>query len=242
MRHHFPWRLVFMNFKEGLRGGLPIGLGYFSVSLAFGVLASQGGCTLLEAVLISMTNLTSAGQFAGLSVIAASGTLIEMALTQLVVNARYALMSIALSQKLHKEFTGKWRWLLGFAITDEIFAVAVGNPQKIRPSYFAGLALLPFIGWSAGTFSGAVRGNILPEIVTGALGVALYGMFIAIVTPKAKEDRRIRIIAAASIALSATFHYTPILSKLSGGFAMIICAVVASAAGALLFPVKEEEC
>ncbi len=231
-----------MNFKEGLRGGLPIGLGYFSVSLAFGVLASQSGCTLLEAVLISMTNLTSAGQFAGLSVIAASGTLIEMALTQLVVNARYALMSIALSQKLHKDFTGKWRWLLGFAITDEIFAVAVGVPQKIRPSYFAGLALLPFIGWSAGTFSGAVLGNILPGIVTGALGVALYGMFIAIVTPKAKEDRRVRIIVAVAVALSVIFHYTPLLSELSGGFAMIICAVAASAAGALLFPVKEEEC
>ena len=229
-----------MSFKSGLRGGLPVGLGYFSVSLAFGVLASQSGCTLLEAMLISVTNLTSAGQFAGLSVITASGTLIEMALTQLVVNARYALMSIALSQKLSKNFHSGWRWLLGFAITDEIFAVAIGNSQKIEPAYFAGLALLPIAGWSAGTLCGAVLGSILPAIVTGALGVALYGMFIAIVTPKAKEDKHVLAAVGLAVALSVLFRYTPFLSKVSGGFAMIICAVAASAAAALLFPVKEE--
>ena len=149
--------------KKGLRDGIPIALGYFAVSFAFGILAVDSGCTVLEAVLISFTNLTSAGQFAGLTVIAQAGTLLEMAVTQLVINSRYMLMSIAMSQKVDADFHGIWRWLLGYGITDEIFAAAIQTDGTIKRSYFGSLIILPVIGWTAGTFLGAFLGNILTK-------------------------------------------------------------------------------
>ncbi len=177
--------------KQGLRDGIPICFGYFAVSFAFGILAVESGCSIFESVLISFTNLTSAGQFAGLTVIAQAGTLLEMALTQLVINARYMLMSIALSQKVDSGFRGIWRWILGFGITDEIFAAAIQRDEPIAKSYFGGLMFLPLIlGWTSGTFFGAFLGNVLPEILTNALGIALYGMFIAVVVPKSVEDKQ----------------------------------------------------
>lgn len=226
-----------MHFTKGLKDGIPVALGYFSVSIAFGLMAVQCGLTWFEALLISFTNLTSAGQFAGVTVIAGMGTYLEMAVTQIVINSRYALMGIALSQKTDSRFSGIWRAVLGFAITDEIFAVAIGSDGKVSRSYFAGLASLPIVGWSAGTLCGAILGNVMPLIITNALGVALYGMFIAVVVPKAKENLHVLAVVIIAVVISVALYHTP----LSSGFAIIICAVVAAAAGALLFPVSEEE-
>ena len=227
--------------KKGLRDGIPIALGYFAVSFAFGILAVDSGCTVLEAVLISFTNLTSAGQFAGLTVIAQAGTLLEMAVTQLVINSRYMLMSIAMSQKVDADFHGIWRWLLGYGITDEIFAAAIQTDGTIKRSYFGSLIILPVIGWTAGTFLGAFLGNILPVMLTNALGVALYGMFIAVVVPKAREDFHVLFAVLIAVSISVALKYIPAFSFISGGFGIIICAVAASAVGALVFPVKEDE-
>ena len=230
-----------MDFTKGIKDGIPIALGYFSVSIAFGLMAVEAGCTWVEAMLISLTNLTSAGQFAGVTVLAHMGTYIEMALTQLVINSRYALMGISLSQKVNARFKGLWRVILGFAITDEIFAVAIGQEGEISRRYFAGLAIIPIIGWTSGTIVGAVLGNIMPEIITSALGVALYGMFIAVVVPKARENIHVLAVVIIAVAISVALRYIPVFSGISAGFAIIICAVISSAAGAVFFPVKEDE-
>ena len=226
-----------MNFKQGIRDGIPIGLGYAAVSFAFGILAVDKDLTVSEAVLISLTNLTSAGQFAGLTIIAELGTLVEMALSQL----RYMLMAISLSQKVDDDFKGIWRWILGFAITDEIFAVAIQNPGKIKRNYFMGLTIIPIIGWTLGTLGGALLGNILPAIITNALGVALYGMFIAVVVPKARDDSHVFVAVCIAVAISVALKYIPAFVNLSGGFAIIICTVVASLIAAVLFPVEVSE-
>ena len=183
--------------------------GYFAVSFAFGILAVDSGCTVLEATLISLTNLTSAGQFAGLTVIAQAGSLLETAVTQLVINARYMLMSIALSQKVDEDVHGIWRWILGYGVTDEIFAAAIQSEGPVRKGYFGGLMLLPVAGWTAGTFLGAFLGNILPEILTNALGVALYGMFIAVFVPKSVEDRHVCITVLLAVAISVLLNFVP---------------------------------
>ncbi len=228
------------HFLKGMRDGLPITLGYFAVSFAFGILAVDSGCTPLEAALISITNLTSAGQFAGLAVIAQAGTLIEAAVTQLVINARYILMSVSLSQKVDRHFKGVWRWLCGYAVTDEIFAVAIQSEGELSRSYFAGLMILPVLGWTSGTFLGALMGTILPDMVTNALGIALYAMFIAVFIPKSMEDKKVGIVVLLAVGVSLLLYYVPVLSGISAGFAIILCAVIASAVGALFFPVKEE--
>lgn len=223
-------------FSRGLKDGIPIGLGYFSVSFSFGILAVAEGLTWWEAVLISMTNLTSAGQFAGITVMSAAGSLVEMAITQFVINLRYALMSISLSQKVDDKFTGIYRMLLGYGITDEIFAVSMNSGRKVKRMYFLGLLIIPYIGWTAGTFAGAVCGNILPEIICDALGIALYGMFIAIVVPNMKHDFRVAVVVAIAIIVSCIIYYVPVFSMISSGFAVIICSVIAAGAGAILFP------
>lgn len=230
-----------MNFHKGIKDGIPIALGYFSVSIAFGLMAAEAGCTAFEALLISFTNLTSAGQFAGLTIIAELGTLVEMALSQFIINLRYMLMAISLSQKVDDDFKGIWRWILGFAITDEIFAVAIQNPGKIKRNYFMGLTIIPIIGWTLGTLGGALLGNILPAIITNALGVALYGMFIAVVVPKARDDSHVFVAVCIAVAISVALKYIPAFVNLSGGFAIIICTVVASLIAAVLFPVEVSE-
>lgn len=227
--------------KQGLKEGIPIGLGYLSVSFTFGILAVSFGLSGLEAVLISMTTLTSAGQFAGLSIMCSMGSYIEMLIAQLTINMRYALMSIALSQKTDKKFTGKYRWLLGFFITDEIFAVAVSQKEKISHSYFFGLSVAPYLGWTLGTLFGVVCGSILPESIGSALGIALYGMFIAIVVPKMQEETKYLKIILISIAFSCVFYYVPFLHQISIGFTITICSVLAAVIGALLYPERKQE-
>lgn len=229
------------QFLQGVRDGSAIGIGYLSVSFTFGLAAVSSGLQWWEAVLVSMMNLTSAGQFAGITVMAAAGTYIEMAISQLVINLRYALMSISLSQKVDRKFHSGKKMLLGFAVTDEIFAVAMSRKGEVSSSYFAGLATLPYLGWTVGTLLGAVCGNILPQNVSDALGLAIYGMFIAIIVPAMKKDNRILKITLLAIVFSFILHYLPGLKNISSGFAVIICAVLASAIGAFCFPMEEEK-
>ncbi len=226
-------------FTTGLSDGIPIALGYLAVSFSFGIAAVAAGLSPLEAVLISMTNLTSAGQFAGINIIASGGTYLEMALSQIIINLRYSLMGISLSQKLDKSFTRLHSVMLGHALTDEIFAVAASRTKPVRPIYFLGLATLPYLGWALGTAAGAFFGELLPEMLCSALSVAIYGMFIAIVVPEFKKNRDTAVITLVAVILSCVLYYVPTFDRVSSGFAIIICSVIASGLGALIFPVKE---
>lgn len=224
-------------FLQGVRHGLPIGLGYLSVSFAFGMQCVGSGLTVAQALLISMTNLTSAGQLAGLQVMVSGAALIEMALTQLVINLRYALMGLSLSQKLGPTMNTPRRMLFAFSNTDEIFAVASAQPGQLHQHYLYGLMLMPYLGWSLGTLLGAAAGQILPEFVCNALGIAIYGMFMAILLPPARKEKPIRLVVMAAALMSICFACVPLLQGVSGGIAVILCAVAASALGAILFPV-----
>lgn len=215
------------NFLKGLRDGVPIGLGYLSVSIGIGIAAVSAGLNVITALLISMTNLTSAGQAAGISVIAAGGTLLEMALVQLVINLRYSLMGISLSQKLEPSFSTGKRLFLGAFITDEIFAVAVSQ-ETVRVKYMYGLVLAPYIGWAAGTAIGASAGTVLPVSVTTALGMALYAMFVAICIPAMKRSSGVTLTVILAAAFSTALHWLPGLSNVSYGFSVIIASVLAA--------------
>lgn len=219
--------------------GIPIALGYLSVSFGFGILAVQSGLSVLEAAMISITNLTSAGQAAGVAIIAAGGLLTEMILTQLVINIRYALMSLSLSQKLDGSFTLPHRLFAAFGITDEIFAVASAQPGKITPPYMYGMIFVSWVGWTTGTIMGAAAGELLPATVTSAMGIVLYGMFLAIIIPPARKERSVLLVVVIAAAISILFKY--LITAVSGGFAVIISAVVASAIAALVFPVKDDD-
>lgn len=231
-----------MTYKEGLKDGLPIGLGYFSVSFSFGIMAVSNGLSWWQAVLISITNLTSAGQVAGVGIMGALGGCLEMAITTFIINLRYALMSISLSQKCDKSMNTFYRILCAFFITDEIFGVSSGKDRPINKTYMFGLATLPFWGWTLGTLLGAVCGNILPSIVTDSLAIGIYGMFVAIVLPVAKKSKQIAIVSIISVLLSVICFYVPFLRKhISSGFAIIICSVVAALIGAFALPYEEKK-
>lgn len=225
------------GFKKGLIDGLPICFGYFSVSFAFGIFAIENGLNILEAVLISMTNVTSAGQLAAVPIMAAGGGLLELAVSQLIINIRYALMSVSLSQKLNDRFRIWDKLLVAFVNTDEVFAVASSQKGKVRRSYMFGLILTPYLGWSFGTFLGAAAGNIFPQIVLSALGIAIYAMFIAIIVPEVKQSLPTAICVLVAIILSVGFTYLPILCEIPEGFRIIICAVTASALIAWIAPI-----
>ena len=227
------------DFILGLRDGIPIALGYLSVSFGFGITAVRAGLSVLEAFMISLTNLTSAGQAQGVSIIAANGTLLEMAIVQLVINIRYALMAVSLSQNLDRRFTLRHRFLAAYGITDEIFAVCATKKKPVTPMLMYGIIVISTAGWTLGTFLGAAAGEILPENMRSALGIMLYGMFIAIVVPQAKKSRNVLIVVTIAVSLSTICKY--LLPMISGGFVVIICGITASLAGALLFPVKEEK-
>ena len=233
-----------MNWKEytfGVQAGLPVGMGYFSVSFGFGAMAVAQDLKALDATLISLTNLTSAGQFAGLTLIVAAATLWEMVLTQLVINSRYALMSLALSQRMGEKIGLVPRLFIAFFNTDEIFALAMARREPLTVPYLLGLGTLPIVGWTLGTLCGALAGSVLPMSIRAALGVMLYGMFVAIVVPPAKKERKILIAVILSLILSSLFAWVPVLQKVSAGVSIVLCTVVAAAVCAALFPVKEEE-
>lgn len=225
-----------LNYVSGLKDGLPIALGYLSVSFTFGITAVGMGIPPLTAILISMTNLTSAGQVAGIGIIASGGSLWEMALAQLIINLRYALMSISLSQKLDRRFGLMHRIFAGFGITDEVFAVASGKQDEIPAQYMYGLITLPYFFWAAGTAVGALLGGILPDFIKSALGIAIYGMFIAIVIPPAKKIKGVLPVALTAAALSCVIEFVPLFDGISSGISVIVCTVIAAAMGALLFP------
>ena len=229
------------EFSSGFRAGIPIFLGYLSVSFSFGISAVNGGLSPLAAVLISLTNLTSAGQLAGLEIIITAGSLIEMMLAQLIINARYFMMSLSLSQKIDASFPLRARLISSFVITDEVFAVAASRKGKLLPPFMYGLILLPAVGWVLGTLMGAVAGNILPDALKLALGIAIYGMFVAIVVPPARAERGVLIACITAAAVSCAIAFLPFLSFITAGFSIIICAVIGSAVAAYFFPIKEAE-
>lgn len=227
------------EFLEGMTAGIPIGLGYLSVSFGFGIAAVRLGISVLSSVIISFTNLTSAGQAQGIEIISSGGTLAEMAIVQLVINLRYALMGISLSQNLEKGFTLRHRLIAAYGITDEIFALCSTRKKPVTPSYMYGIIVVSSFGWTFGTFLGAAAGEILPSELISAMGLMLYGMFIAIIVPPAAEKRSVLLVVTVASALSIFCKY--VLTFMSGGFAVIFCGMSAALIGALFFPIKEEQ-
>ena len=225
--------------KTGMIDSLPIAAGYLGVSFTFGILAVSYGIDAGTATLISLLNLTSAGQFAGITAIAGGAGYLELFLTQFIINLRYSLMSLSLSQKLSKDFDTKKRLIASFVITDEIFAVASSKEEPVRFLYMVGLGVPPIIGWTLGTFLGAVAGSNLPASIGSALSVALYAMFVAIVLPPAREHRPVALVAVIALVISCLLYYIPIFVSVGSGFAVIITTVIAAGLGAVFFPVEE---
>ncbi|GLI19793.1 autotransporter [Tepidanaerobacter syntrophicus] len=230
------------DFYKGLMHGIPIALGYIPVSFTFGLMAVKGGIPALAAILISMTNLTSAGQFAGMNLIIEGASLVEIALTTLIVNLRYMLMSISLSQKLSNKIPAFKKYILAFGITDEVFAVSAVQPGEVTSSYMSGLVTLPYIGWTIGTIMGALASSLLPQMLQNSMGIALYCMFIAIVVPAAKKSIAALVVALIAIFISSLFTWAPLISSLSAGWVIIIATVAASSIGAIAFPREDDEC
>ena len=231
----------FSEYKTGVRRGLPVGVGYFSVSFGFGAMAAAQGVKALDAALISLTNLTSAGQFAGLTLIVAAASLWELILTQIVINSRYALMSLALSQRMGERIGFLPRLAIAFINTDEIFALAMAYERPLNFPFMMGLGLTPILGWVGGTLMGALAGSVLPVAIRTALGVMLYGMFIAIVIPPAKEEKPSLAAVVLALVFSCLFTWVPMLNRISAGISIVICTVAAAAICAALFPIADEE-
>ena len=229
------------EYRAGVNRGLPVGMGYFSVSFGFGAMAVSQGLGAWDAALISLTNMTSAGQFAGLTVIVAAASLWEMVLTQLIINSRYALMSLALSQRMGQRIGLLPRLLIAFFNTDEIFALAMSRTEPLTLPYMLGLGTLPILGWTGGTLCGGLAGSVLPVSIRGALGVMLYGMFVAIVVPPARQEKPVLAGVTLAVVLSCLFSWTPGLKDVSAGISIVICTVAAAAVCAVLFPVADEE-
>ena len=227
------------EFRQGLKDGIPIALGYFAVSAAFGILAAGIGLSPSIAMLISVTNLTSAGQFAGLTLIGGGSSLLEIGVTVLIINLRYLLMSLSLSQRLAPSVKFYQRFIMAHGITDEIFTVASLKEGAVSFGYMLGLMLLPIGGGSRGTYFWAAGNNILPFFLQDALGIALYGMFIALLIPAIRQSAAILMVVVIAITLSCLFFYCPLFAHLSSGAAIIICTVISAGLGALIFP-KEE--
>ena len=228
-------------YRTGVQRGLPVGIGYFSVSFGFGAMAAAQGIRALDAALISLTNLTSAGQFAGLTLIVAGAGVWELILTMLVINSRYALMSLALSQRMGQKIGFFPRLFIAFFNTDEIFALAMAEKQPLTVPFLLGLGLTPILGWTAGTLCGALAGSVLPSSIRTALGVMLYGMFIAIVVPPAKQEKPVLVAVVLALVLSCLFRWVPGLDRVSAGIAIVVCTVAAAAVCAWLFPVEQED-
>lgn len=228
-------------FINGLKDGIPIALGYLSVSFTFGLTAIAMGIPLEAAVIISLTNLTSAGQFAALELIAAFSSYTEMIFTQLLINIRYALMSLSLSQKVEKNMPVQKRMLMSYGITDEIFALACAKEQPLTCSYFCGLMLLPICGWTFGTWLGGAATTMMPNDIRQAMGIAIYGMFLAIFLPPAKKNAAIRNVVIVAAVLSCLMEAAASFISISSGFALILCTLLAAAFGAWRYPIHKEK-
>lgn len=227
-------------FKKGVRNGIPIALGYFAVAFTLGISAANAGLTAFQATLASLTNNASAGEYAGFTVIASSSGYLEMAVMQIVANARYLLMSFAMSQKISPDMKLHHRLLVAFDLTDEIFGISIAEPGKLNPYFSYGAFSVAIPGWSLGTCLGVIMGNVLPSNVVSALSVGLFGMFIAIVVPAAKRNKVLFGVVLVSMAASYLFYNISFFDSLSSGTKTIILTVVIALAAAVLFPVKEE--
>ncbi|WP_276928958.1 AzlC family ABC transporter permease [Herbinix luporum] len=227
------------DFKYGIKRGLPIALGYIPVSFTFGLMAVSGGIPVWMAVFISLSNLTSAGQFAGTNLIIGGAGYLEIILTTFIINIRYMLMSLSLTQKLDSSITFPKRFIIGYGITDEIFTVASVEETSLTFPYFIGLIIGPVLGWTSGTALGAIICSALPESLGSAMGIALYGMFIAIVLPVAKKSKPVIITVAISVIAICILKYIPIFKAISSGFRVIIATIIGAGISAFLFPVEE---
>lgn len=235
MRENTKW------YKKGLKDGIPICLGYFAVSFTLGIIAKKAGLTAWQAMLAAGLTNASAGGYAGFSIIAASSGYLEMAITQLIVNARYLLMSSALSQKLSAKTSTLHRALIAFDVTDEVFGISVAVKGNLNPFYNYGAMTVSIPGWAVGTFLGVIMGEVLPMSLVSALSVGLYGMFLAIIIPPARKNRVIAGAVVIAMSLSLAFSKLPLISNISEGMRVIILTVVISLASAILFPIKQEE-
>ena len=233
-RSDFAW------FRAGVKNGIPISLGYFAVALALGIPAKTAGLTAFQAMLACLLTNASAGAYAAFSMIGAAASMLEFAIMQFVANARYLLMSAALSQKLSPDLSMRHRLGIGFAVTDEIFGAAIAVPGKLNPFFYYGMMAIAIPGWASGVFVGVVLGNVLPLRVVSALSVALYGMFIAVFIPPCRKSGIIAGLVAVSFALSYAVNRLALFSFISSGMKTILLTVLISAAAAVLFPRKEE--
>ena len=229
----------FKDFREGCKNAIPICLGYIAVSFAFGIEASKIGMTTFQAAMTSLLNVTSAGQFSALEVIARNGSFVELAILQFIINLRYMLMSTALSQKLDGVNTLN-RLGISYGVTDEIFAVSIFKKDKLYPMFSYGLILTSVFGWVFGTILGAVAGQVLPQILVSSLGLAIYGMFIAIIIPDTRVKKPVAVVVVTAMVMSCVFTYAPVLKMISGGFRIIIVTIVVAAIAAFAAPVEEE--
>lgn len=227
-------------YKKGLKDGLPVGLGYLAVSFSFGIQALKANLTWPQAVMMSMLNLTSAGQFAALDTITTMGTYVEMALSQLIINLRYCLMSSSLSQKIGENTPFFHRFFMAFGNTDEVFALSAAQDKPLSPYYSYGLMSMAIPGWTLGTLLGGIAGNILPDRVLSALGVALYGMFCAIIIPPAKKSRILSAVIIIAMLASTIFTFAPLLRDIPSGIRVIILTVSIAGIAAWVAPMKEE--
>lgn len=228
------------NFHYGLKRGYPIALGYLPVSFTFGLMAVSGGLPVWLAIFISMSNLTSAGQFAGTNLILSGAGYLEITLTTFIINIRYMLMSLSLTQRLDQDMTLPKRLLIAFGVTDETFSVASLEDGRLSFSYLFGLIIGPILGWSVGTALGALICSALPKSLSSAMGIALYAMFIAIIVPPAKKSKAVITILMVSVAIVCILRYIPIFSFISSGFRVIIATFLGAGIGALLFPMEIE--
>ena len=228
-------------YHKGLRDGIPIALGYFAVAFTLGIVAKQAGLSSFQAGLAASLTNASAGGYAGFTLIAANASYAEMALTQLVINARYLHMSCSLSQKLPESVGIPKRMLLSFDITDEIFGISMAVPGQLPLCYSFGAMTVAIPGWALGTVLGVIMGNVLPPRLVSALGVGLYGMFLAIIIPPSRKNPKIAGLVLLSMATSFAFARLPYLCNISSGMRVILLTVVLSLGAALLFPVKEDE-
>lgn len=228
-------------FREGMRDGIPIGLGYLAVSFSLGIAARNAGLTALQGFLASILNNASAGEYAAFTLIAANASYLEMALITLITNARYLLMSCALSQRFSPDIPFYHRLLMGYDIADELFGITIARPGYLNPYYTYGAIVVVAPCWAIGTALGVIAGNLLPLRVVSALSVALYGMFLAVIIPPARKNKVIAALILISFVASYAVACLPIISTLSGGTRTIILTVAISAAAAILFPVKQEK-
>lgn len=229
-----------LQFLRGVRDGVPIGLGYFAVAFSLGITAKNAGLTTLQGFLASFLNHASAGEYALFSLISANAAYWEVALVIFITNARYLLMSASLSQKFSPDTPFAHRLGVGFGITDEIFGLGIARRGWLEPLYLYGAFLFAVLCWASGTALGIVAGNILPVRAVSALSVAIYGMFLAVIIPPARENRTVCALVAVSFAASWLFSVLPAVQGISSGLKTILLTVSIAAAAALLFPVREE--